>query len=394
MFTSLAVVLPVIVQLLRGGSGVAAGNAAAMAVQATDETPGATSPSVPSPTSTTPSPPVEPASAPPPCVPIPCTDDEHAEFGNRTLKGHTFLYPLLIQSTFVTSYFGIRGGIRNYTVDNLPTETVEQRRINLELLGLALGLEAGIKLTDWLGLEVVGGGRTLIGSNVPALVYNGASYAYEGRLGFLFRILRLEKSGTQIGARIGGGFSSGVVTSLAPLLLARPGLVVQDVVDGNFGQMIKTNIETLDIRGALVGAQAFGDMFGLQLSVALSRYDFRVSPYDFATNTRVENNRGLFEFDFGAAFTFDLAPRVKYIPLATMVEYQMINAPATTQLVADTGTDTFHNLVAGIYWSSQRHLQLGILGQLQLGLTPLHTSVGESSRPTSKSSSLVLRYVW
>lgn len=391
MFTSLAVVLPVIVQL---GWGAAAGSAAARAVQATDESPGATVPSAPSSTSTAQPTPIEPASAPPPCVPVPCIDDEHAEFGNRTLKGHTFLYPSLIQSTFVTSYVGIRGGIRNYTVNNLPTDTPDQRQINLELLGLGINVEAGIKLTDWLGIEVVGGGRTLIGSNVPALVYNGATYAYDTRLGFLFRILRLENSGTQIGARIGAGFSSGVVTSLAPLLIAKPGLVVQDVVDGNFGQAIKTNIQTLDVRGALVGAQAFGDMFGLQLSVAISRYDFRVSPFDLATNTRVENNRGLFEFDFGAAFTFDLAPRVKYVPLAVMVEYEMLNAPATTQLVADTGTDTFHNLAAGIYWSGERHLQLGIIGQLQLGLTPLQTTVGESSRPTSKSSSLVLRYVW
>ncbi|AKV04054.1 hypothetical protein AKJ09_10717 [Labilithrix luteola] len=328
-------------------------------------------------------------------MPVPCIDEEHAEFGNRTLKGHTFLYPQLIPSAFVTSFVGIRGGIRNYTVDNLPTDVPDHPSIKLELFGLGIGIELGIKLTDWLSVEAVGGGRTLIGSNVPALVYNGATYAYEGRLGFLFRLLRLESSGTQVGARIGAGYSSGVVTSLAPLLRAtNQPIAVEDVVDGNIGQLIKTNIQTLDVRGSLVGAQAFGDMFGLQLEVALSRYEFRVEPYDFATNTRLENNRGLFEFDVGAAFSVDLAPRIKFLPLAAMVEYQMVNAPATTQLVASTGTDTFHNLAAGIYWSGQRHLQLGLIGQIQLGLAPLQTNVGESSRPTSDTTSLVLRYVW
>ncbi|WP_146654719.1 hypothetical protein [Labilithrix luteola] len=394
MFTNLAVVLPAIVHLR---SGAAAESAAAMAVQATDESPGARSPSASPEASTTPTsaPPVDPASAPPPCVPVPCIDEEHAEFGNRTLKGHTFLYPQLIPSAFVTSFVGIRGGIRNYTVDNLPTDVPDHPSIKLELFGLGIGIELGIKLTDWLSVEAVGGGRTLIGSNVPALVYNGATYAYEGRLGFLFRLLRLESSGTQVGARIGAGYSSGVVTSLAPLLRAtNQPIAVEDVVDGNIGQLIKTNIQTLDVRGSLVGAQAFGDMFGLQLEVALSRYEFRVEPYDFATNTRLENNRGLFEFDVGAAFSVDLAPRIKFLPLAAMVEYQMVNAPATTQLVASTGTDTFHNLAAGIYWSGQRHLQLGLIGQIQLGLAPLQTNVGESSRPTSDTTSLVLRYVW
>lgn len=48
-----------------------------------------------------------------PCYDPPSTGDREEEWANRTMKGHTFLYPTLLDTSFVASYIGVRAGVNS-----------------------------------------------------------------------------------------------------------------------------------------------------------------------------------------------------------------------------------------------------------------------------------------
>src|SRR5689334_7961825 len=77
----------------------------------------------PPPPSSPPPTPISPAVPPvPPLVPeLPhrASDDD---FGDRTLKGHTFLYPAFFDSAFVATYIGVRAELRFLNVPDVATQ--------------------------------------------------------------------------------------------------------------------------------------------------------------------------------------------------------------------------------------------------------------------------------
>lgn len=347
--------------------------------------------SAPAPPTSAPLAPAEPSPTPVgPCYDPPATTDREEEWANRTMKGHTFLYPTLFDTAFVASYVGIRAGVNRRSV---PDVVVGARRFDLNLVGVAEGLDLGLKLTDWFGLQVVGGGRAIIGSNVPALVYDGATYTYEGRLSAVFRLMRLRSTGTQLSASVSGAFAKGQVVSLAPLLSAPDAnAAVQTLVDGNFGDALRTPIRSVDGRVSLLFAQALGKLLSLQAAAAIGRHSVVVEPFDTATGTRLSfDTKG---FQYLGAVALGIDGSALHVPIGGLVEYSLTRQPGTATLSPSATLDTVHRAAAGVYFTGARHLQTGISVSWEGGLSRIRTTDGESGRPDSQSAQFILRYVW
>lgn len=275
----------------------------------------------------------------------------------------------------------------------MPDVVVGTRRFDLNLVGVAEGLDLGLKLTDWFGLQLTGGGRAIVGSNVPALVYDGATYAYEGRLAAVFRLMRLRSTGTQLSASISGAYGQGQVVSLAPLLDAPDANVaLQTLVDGNFGNALRTPFRHVDGRVSLLFAQAFGKLLSLQAAAAVGRHTIRVEPFDTVTGTRASLDTGGFQYLGGVALGIDAGPL--HVPVGGLVEYSVTRQPGTATLVPSSMLETVHRAAAGVYFTGSRHLQTGVSVTWEGGLARIRTEDGESGRPDSKSAQFVLRYVW
>jgi len=166
--------------------------------QAENEPPSTPPPPTTTPPLTTPPPstlppPAEPApppeAAPPPAnaPPSPSCPGQ-CDGAERILKGHQFMYPSFVASPIVATNLGIRIRTGDLSAKNAPT-AVGLR--DIEALTLAEALDLGVKITDWFGLFVTGGVRSVIGSNLSALTYAGATYDVGGRGGVIFRLFRL-----------------------------------------------------------------------------------------------------------------------------------------------------------------------------------------------------------
>ncbi len=104
----------------------------------------------------------------------------------------------------------------------------------------------------------------LLGSNLPGVVYSGATYEVMGEGGLILRLLRIDSTGTQISLRASGAYSNGQSFSLFPLLTQAAAPTVRTVLQGDLGSLVRTPVDEWDVRGDVAVAQALGSCFSLQ----------------------------------------------------------------------------------------------------------------------------------
>src|SRR5262249_9608429 len=135
--------------------------------------------------------------------PVPAEANESSD---RTLKGHTFPFPVLQNSAFVTTHFGIRQGIIFVSIPRLP---LGNEVLNLNASGLVENADLGVKITPWFGVFATLSGQVTMGTDVASLIIAGGSFAVSGELGAVFRVFRNDLSGTQGSIRAFGGLGTG-----------------------------------------------------------------------------------------------------------------------------------------------------------------------------------------
>ena len=167
-------------------------------------------------------------------VPEPAKKDEGGT--ERTLGNHVFIFPSEVTPSLVTTYVGLRLRLGSNGVTNVPTVV---GNTTIETVTFAEGLDLGIKLTDWLGIFVTGGVNALVGTNLRALTYAGATYDMGGSGGAVFRLLRIDRTGTQLSFRAQGSYAKGQVSTLLPLF-DRPIASLVDALQGDLGESIRT----------------------------------------------------------------------------------------------------------------------------------------------------------
>ena len=105
-----------------------------------------------------------------------------------------FLFPSFVDSAIIASFVGLRVRLIAVGVPDVPTDF---GTYSLKTTSVAEGVDLGLKLTDWLGIQGTLAGRALVGTDVRSLAYFGATYDYGVGLGGVVRLLRDEGLGTR-----------------------------------------------------------------------------------------------------------------------------------------------------------------------------------------------------
>jgi hypothetical protein len=322
-----------------------------------------------------------------------CHCDDHA----RQLHGHTFLFPILQSTAFVTTHLGLREGIARYDVPDLPIGTLG--RTDVLLTGLQQTLDLGLGITDWLGLEGFARATIVTGANSRSLAINGGSVNLAGEAGAIVRVWRNENSGTQISARANFGYDKGSEITVLPLvsgILNNPLLTLEDVVQGNLRQLIRVPNSETSVNGGGYLAQAFSRTFSLQAS-ARAEYGWRErEPFDLVAGGRITEKTHAFRVNLAAALAADFAPHG--VPVALLGEYLFTTGRETDVDLPDMTLST-STLALGVYYSGRPNLQVG-LGVVDVLNATRRRGLGaegqtlESGNPTLTSGQFILRYIW
>ncbi len=322
--------------------------------------------------------------------------EETPEFGDRTLKGHTFLYPILQEGAFNTSHFGVRQGVAVTNIPQLPLGSVGT--FDLSASGLVQNFDLGLRLLSWLGLYGTAEGQVLTGINVPSLLVVGGSFSFRGEGGGIVRIARIETTGTQLSARVFGGAGTGRDLKVLPLVnaLLSGSSSLGDVVNGNVGKYILTPKANDTFGGSLHLGQALGRFIGLQAAVEGRSSRETSSPFVAASNANVDQTTAV--TSFMGAIGVDIDGQPAGFPLGAMAEYRAQVDNAAPPLGEATSTMS-HRVSAGIYYTGRRNLLLGVGGVTQLNMESVtgQDAAGnpaKSGSPSEVYGQFVLRYVW
>jgi hypothetical protein len=321
---------------------------------------------------------------------------------DRLLKGHRYLFPVLQDGIpFSTTHFGIRQGLALASYPGVPLGPLGRQ--DLTASGLAQNFDAGVHITDWLALQATGAGQVITGVNVASIVLSGASFSASGEAGPLLRVLRSDRSGTQVALSVTGGAGTGRSVNVLPLvnaLVSTQGQTLDSVLKGNIGKFVLVPTSKATVAGTVSAAQTLTPNFGILASVQ-GRYTNEVqSPFDAAKGTNVDVSSSNVEIKGALALTADGAP--SGIPGAIMVEY-LANASnvstGSTTGPSDSSSDLGHFVAGGLYYTGRANLQLGVAGAAQLGLRPISGTdaagaPAKSDAPSVLFGQFILRYIW
>ena len=311
------------------------------------------------------------------------------DFGDRTLRGNTFLFPPHFDSAFIATYIGGRAEVRIVRVSDVSTQFGV---FDLDVAGAGETIDLGIKLGDVVGLRLSGAGAAIVGSNIPAVAYNGATYSFGGGVRVPVRLFRIESSGSQLALVPYFGYAAGKVAALLPLFQNQPSLTLGTLLRGNGSELLFTPIKTTTFGLNAAFAQAFNRNFAVQAEAGLGRSVATLDRFDPSSQDRNGDSTGAWAYNFGVAFTADAGPCG--FPLAGLAEWSVSRQPGTASLVSSSTGTSAHTIALGAYYTGRRDLQLGVVAALELGLPPIATDVGESDRPNSKDLRFELRYFW
>ncbi|NVJ23226.1 MULTISPECIES: hypothetical protein [Myxococcus] len=317
---------------------------------------------------------------------------------SRQLKGHTFLFPILQQSAFVTTNVGIREGLARYDVPNVPVNDLEP--LDVLLTGVQQTLDLSLGITDWLGFTGYARAEIITGTNADGLLASGATADLLGQLGGVVRIFRSDTSGTQLSFRAHYGYNRGREITLLPLvnaIVGTPQVTVGNIIDGDLGQFLFVPRKESSAHGGLYVAQSFGKMFSIQASGA-AEYAWQTRrPFDSVLGDRFEQKTKSLRVFLSVAATLDIYP-VTAVPLAVMGEY-VFRTGFQERVDQDNRTLKDSTAALGIYYSGRPNLQLGLgavrtfNGEPRPGLGSRGREL-ESGEPSLSYGEIILRYIW
>lgn len=282
-----------------------------------------------------------------------------ALYTERTLKGHTFIYPSQSDPAFITTAFGFNQGLSYVRMSGTPV-LGSPTTVDAALVGVEERFDLGLRLHERIGLFGRMTARALIGVDAPSALYLGAQGGYAVDAGLTGMLLRLERYGTQVGVRatlerVGGAqLSPG---ALVDELLRTTAKGLNDVASGQLVRLLLSKTGGWAGKGSLNVAQAVGRHFSGQASAELAFSSLGASRWDVTQSASVESDVRAWAFAMGVALTADLSP---HAPLAFQAEYRLRSTLATTVDGADAPSPApGHFIGGGLYYSGRRDLLLG-----------------------------------
>jgi hypothetical protein len=334
-------------------------------------------------------PPVTPAEPPsvaplaePPAPEPPAPEPPGRRDDPRTLKGHPFRPPLLLDSAFVASYVDVSTSIGRAVTPGIQVLASSALGVSHELdydatQTVVTGrLQAGVRVADRLELGLDASYAALSPADQNTALLFGSQSAFDLRPGLRLSVLRSPATGTQVGLHAYGVFAGSSRLSPARVLaeiakdihgIAADGPSVACLQTGDLACALGDKFDSLaSMRiarntyggGASVSvAQAFGAHFGMQGSAG-----FEVARASSQTPAAGAVGSTPVGFSVGVAPSLDFAPAV---PLGISAEYRFdyatetFPAPAGSTVASGPTTTLKHGVAAGLYYTGRRDLVVG-----------------------------------
>jgi hypothetical protein len=322
---------------------------------------------------------------------------EELDAGSRRVKEHVFLVPMLQDSAFVTTHVGIREGFALFDVPDFPVSVLGTR--DVQLSGIQQSLDLGVKLTDWIGLFVIGRAIIVAGVDRPSLIVDGATLEFGASGGVVGRVFKSDRAGTQVSLRAQVAYANRHEVTLQPFVqavveAASPTLAA--IIANSLGNLILVPVDETSVRGGVLAAQYINRFLSAQGSVMFERGWETREPFLLELGERASEEGDNFRIRFALAAELDFS-RLR-VPVSLMAEYLFIHGERsdTEGRDVDLGSD---NLGIGVYYVGRPNLQLGLGAITSLSAEPRQglAENGEpalSGEPTLSSIDLILRYFW
>ncbi|HKP59909.1 MAG TPA: hypothetical protein VJV78_24460, partial [Polyangiales bacterium] len=343
---------------------------------------------------------------------------------HRELGGHYFPVALFVPPALTLSHFGIRAGIEYHSVPGFARDlsffsSGTAQPAHLQTVNAAETVDFALRLHDIVALVGSGYGLARVGANVTTLLGTGADYTYGGSGGVLVKLFRVAGFQMAVRAEFGGfaGQQAGIVelfqdigaivnVNIRQLAMLKdlsqldlPGRLnqIETAITSATAAML-TPFRGFEYGGSLNMAQSLGPMFGLQLALGLygrsASYDLPV--FDANTATLLRETRGVDNFSprLGVALDADLS--TVHVPLDLMGEYTLTRQRQSSDLPDSEGDRvwTDHLFALGVHYSGLPDLQLGVMGYITLGQSPISgANVQADGNPFDVGGQFVFRYL-
>ncbi len=313
----------------------------------------------------------------------------------RVLAGHRFFFPLLQETAFNTTHFGIRQGGGSYSVPKYPTKV---GTFDVEEMFLTEGADLAVRLHDRIGVFGTLEGQAFTGSDGTSALVRGGKFAVGGTFGGVVKLARIEQTGTQFAGRVFGKIDTGTKLNVLKLLdwiLESDSSTLDEVINGEFVKYAIADTGSHEYGLSFHGAQALARYFSLQGSVRYAHGGWFVK----ATTPRgtLEDSSSTDDLQLVLAAEVDGMPA--HVPVAAVMEYRIEGIWTTNDATDVTAVDSHHVISAGVYYSGQRNLQLGIALETEISMTPERDTDEDgrtvsSGSPSRFSGQFVFRYIW
>jgi hypothetical protein len=319
------------------------------------------------------------------------------------------MFPALAPTPFVATYAGIRQGVYHQRFPNVPLPFGGST--DLSLLGVSDDVELSFKITDWFAISGFAQALAVIGSNGKSILYAGGNLNAGGSIVPVFRLARVESTGTQVSFRASVGWLPGDSIDIPDFLLAAgptvaaaqssptpqaiPGAIATSVLDNGIERTLLVRTDTFILTGGFAAAQTITHELGVQAGLAFERAVYGATSNVLPSgDVRVSDTRYDLLFDVAV----DWNGVTIGIPVAVQAEYELNGRLHSTGSELLEGTSNVANVLgAGVYYSGAQDLQLGIFGAYAFGLRPLQ---GIGGAPSSSDDSqadylqVVIRHIW
>jgi hypothetical protein len=338
---------------------------------------------------------------------------DHA--ASRSIGDTTFLLPALQDSAFVLTEIGLRQGVEYESIRDFPIASLS--RVNLSYLQIDEWLDVAIRVTDWFGVYGEGSASGSIGVNSPSLLFSGTGWAFGGKGGVVFRLVRSEATRSQLALRVYGGESGGRSLDLIDFFgaLATRGLnsveqifanihdldqlpqalknQLTRLADENYSNIVLVRESSKYAGASLHLAQGIVGPLTLQASVGVERDWGSDMPFDPTTNGYVTLTSRDISINFDGVASVDFSRW--HVPIGISTEYSVTKAYGT---LSNTSVylPSVQYMGGGLFFTGRRGVQLGALMFTRRNLKPVagFDTDAESEKPVDYTGQLVFRSLW
>ncbi len=296
--------------------------------------------------------------------------------GARTLDGHTFQYPRLIDNAFTAANFHVGSSVELYHQGDVKTSvnrlngSTEELTYDLDLAFIRMRYGVDFALHEMITLGLAADYLVEVGANEQAILLYGGQTGYAFEPNAKLRIYRNDEYGVQIAVRGFGVFSGGIravpmglLTQLGDISVGgeecAAGAEVSCAVDGNgVASALAITRDRKGGGGSFNFAKSLGRFLGTQMSVGLEAARATVTAPATGPITAT-----------GILFTAGVSPSLNFYPgwpVALTLEYRFELHRNSYDPNPQAGIpDAYvidakgHRVGAGIYYSGRRDLLLG-----------------------------------